>query len=216
MKSALICQQFSWTVTDFWCCYGFAPPTQRTILGTPCLQVTPHNTAVPNYTHIRSFTTSANSQQQDSNSEFPTAHCQHFNSLPSCTLTMSEYHSHTMSTPQQCSIIVRPQQHCTTWQLASLKYVSRPSPEQQRKSHSSTHRAQPIQTKQQWHPYPRSSTTAWHSRRQSPSRLGLVDHATSRISHRTQIGPVQVVPAIYRRHLARLIIRIGTRSEESS
>ena len=134
----------------------------------------------------------------------------HLKHLAPCNFTMSESYSHIMPATQQCSLILPPPFHCTVWQPASPKYASRHVPLVQRKRHSTTHRVQSDQPRDRCIQRGKSSTTAWHSRRRSLSRLGLVDHTAHHITNKTQIGPVQVVPILYRKHLASIIIRIGT------
>lgn len=128
---------------------------------------------------------------------------------------MSQSRTRTMPASQQCSLIIRRPSHCVVWQPESPKYVSRHTPFahhiQQRKILSTTHRV----LRKSSHFEDRctrrnASTTAWHTRRRSLSRLGLVGQTTTHITRRTQFGSVQVVPVSYRRHLASLIVRIGS------
>lgn len=168
---------------------------------TPVRKYLLYDTTVPNFirrrlTHnIRNFSLSRQ---------------RHFKYFVQCSSTMSESHTHTMPVAQQCLLTVRPSFHCIVWRPVSPIYVSRHTPlapetRSQTTTFRSTHQVQPRYRCTQ-----HSKFTAWHSRRRSLSRLGLVDHTASHITSKTRIGPVQVVPVLYRRHLANLIIRIGT------
>lgn len=202
-----------------------APPTQRTTLGNPCRSV--------HFLIIRQCPTCNDTCSFTPSEIFYSPTQAILKYLHSSYSTMSRQdHPRTMPTPQQqqCSLTLRPQLHCTIWQPVSHKYASarvHQQSQQRKRAHSTTtntltnlqriHPALPpsIQSKTRCTIQPNPTTTTWHTRRHSTSRLGLVDHTTSSISKRTQLGTVQMVPVLYRRHLARIIIRLGSGATRS-
>lgn len=129
---------------------------------------------------------------------------------------MSSPNLHTMPATQQSSLLLRQPFHCIVWRPYSHKYAFRCTllvqQPQQRETHSTIHPTQPRPTQPRDRcTKPHTSANAWHTRRRSPSRLGLVGQTTSHITKKTQFGPIQVVPVLYRKHMASLIIKMGSR-----
>lgn len=190
----------SFIVTDFWCCYGNSLHLPRAACWA---------TPVGEYTLITQQCPTTPASDSLTTSEISTSAHHHLR-LSSCSFTMSNPFPRTMQPTQQWSLTRRPPIHCPAWQPGCPEYVYfqiRPTP--QRKSHSTIHRAQPNRARNRCTQRP-NSAPAWHTRRRSLSRLELVNHTTHHISNTTMLGNVQVVPVLYRRHLARIIIRIGT------